>query len=237
MCYKYPITGSANTFKHFKCIIKFIIPFTTVVLNGRMMTSLIVWIFPFTPFRSHLGTLRPFTVFLLEITVLRCTCFQVPPACCHSFSVIVTTKFSMTWMLICTCTLSPYLWSQMIKNNISSLYQGKSGTVRLAFMYPFMVLKCPHSPWDEIHPISNSSVEGLSTPYLYRIPQWGWRFGTQYPPVPSTLPLYHNFSLIGMAKYPYQGITVVIPRFWCQFVGIYWCPWLLSSLLCIDRGR
>ena len=54
------------------------------------------------------GMFRPSKVFIFEITVLRCTCFQVSLACCNSSSVIVTTKWSKTWVPICTGT-SPHI--------------------------------------------------------------------------------------------------------------------------------
>ena len=57
-------------------VIKFTIPFTTVVPNGEITTSLIEQILPFTPLRSSSGTSRPFTVFLLETTMLRCPSSQ-----------------------------------------------------------------------------------------------------------------------------------------------------------------
>ena len=185
---EYPLNGSATTFIHFECVIKFVMPFTIVVMNGWTMTSLIVWIFPFTTFRSYSGTFRPFIVFLLEITVLRCTCFQVSPACCNSFS-----GHSHNQMVYDQGTYlhrypSPYLWSKMTKNNTSSLYQGKSGIVRLASMYHLCSIKCPH-PQDTTHPLSNSSVEGSSTPFpVQNLSVCRQRFGTQYPPVPSPPP-------------------------------------------------
>ena len=57
-------TGSISAFKHFECIIKFLLPLTTVVPNGGIMTSLWMQILPFTPLRSYSETSRPFTVFL-----------------------------------------------------------------------------------------------------------------------------------------------------------------------------
>ena len=80
-------------------VIKFTMPFTMVVTNGGITISLLVQILP-TPRRSYSGMLRLSTVFLFEITVLRCTCFQVSPASSNSSSVIVTTKWCMTWVPI-----------------------------------------------------------------------------------------------------------------------------------------
>ena len=34
MCPEHPVTGSTTTFKHFECVIKLVIPFTTLVPNG-----------------------------------------------------------------------------------------------------------------------------------------------------------------------------------------------------------
>ena len=42
---------------YFECVIKFTMPFTTVVMNGRITTSLIEQ--TFTPLRLYLGMLGP----------------------------------------------------------------------------------------------------------------------------------------------------------------------------------
>ena len=89
---------------------------------------------------------------------LQCWGVPVSPACCNSFSVIVATKWSMTWVPICTGALSPYLSSEMIRNNTSSLYGHKSGIVRLDPMYPLYGIKMLPSPQDATHP--------------YQFPQW-----------------------------------------------------------------
>ena len=175
--FEYPITGSTNTSTHFESVIKFVMAFTTVVMNSRIMTSLIVQILPFTPLRSYPEMFRPFTVFLLEITVLRCTCFQISPSCCNYFSVIVTTKWSMSWVLICTCTLAPYWWFETTKNNTSSLYQGKSGIVMLASRYFLYGIKMPSSPWDVTHLLSNSQWKDPK-PHFCTESLSGQRFGT-----------------------------------------------------------
>ena len=145
ICSKYPVTGSTTTFKHFECIIKFVLPFTTVVLNGGITASLIVQILPFTPSRLYSETSRPFTIFLLETTVLRCTHFQVSPACFNSVLV------SHQWMVY---ELGGYLhldsilhtYSKQPKNSTSSLYQGKSCIVMLASTYPSYGIKIPSVP-------------------------------------------------------------------------------------------
>ena len=61
-------------------------------------------------------TLYPFKIILVSIQAhygmpfgnfrAGCTCFKVSPASCNSFSVIVTTKWSMTLVPISTGTLS-----------------------------------------------------------------------------------------------------------------------------------
>ena len=168
----YPITGSTTTFMHFECVIRFIMPFTTVVTNGRIMTSLIVQILPFTPLGSYSGVFRPFTVFFSEITVLRCTWFKICPVCCKSFSVIVTIKWSMTWVPICTGTL---------------------------YML-FMVLKCPHPlkvehtlyqipQWKDCQP--HFCTESLTE---------GRDLGPSIHQCHCLHSLYYNHSLIGVAK-------------------------------------
>ena len=165
-------------------------PFTTVVMNGKIMTSLTVHILPFTPLRLYSGMFRPFMVFCLDITVLRCTCFHVSSACCNSFSVIVTTTWPMTWVPICTT-----------KNNTSSLYQGKCGIVRWDSMYPLYGIEMPPIPFNTQH-----------TPY--QIPQWqdpqplfcteslseGRDLGPCIHQCHYPQPIYQNHSLIGIIK-------------------------------------
>ena len=142
-------------------------PFTMMVMHSRTTTSLTVQILPFTPLGSYSGMLRLFTVFLLEITMLMCTCFQVSPACCYSFLVIVTTKWSMTWVPICTGTLSPYLWPRITKNKTSSLYLGKSCPLKMqqplsgSILNPYS-LQNPSVRADIWDPVSTSAV--VSTP-------------------------------------------------------------------------
>ena len=126
-----------------KCIIKFAMLFTMMVSNGGIITSLIMKILPFTPSISYSGMYRLSMVFLFEITVLTCTCFQVSPVSCNYSLIIVVTKWSMTWVPIFTGSLSPYLWSRMTKTNMSSLYWGKLGIVRLASTYPLYGIGTP----------------------------------------------------------------------------------------------
>ena len=57
----------------------------------------------------------------------------------------------MTYVPNCTCTLSPYLWSETTKHNTSLLYQGKSGIVRLASMFPLYGIEKLPSPQDGTH--------------------------------------------------------------------------------------
>ena len=109
MCSKYPTTGLTTTLKYFECVVKFTIPFTTIVSNSEILTSLIVQILPFTHSKSCSVTSRPFIVFFFETMVPRCTYFPVFPAFCNSFSVIVVQSWSMTWVPICTRTLFLYI--------------------------------------------------------------------------------------------------------------------------------
>ena len=131
-----------------------------------------------------------FTLYIFEIllrdvvlfTVLRCTCFQVYPACCNSSMVIVVTKWCMTRVPICTGTLSPYLLLKTTRNNTSSLYWGKPGIMRLASTYPLYSITVPPVP-----SICNKppQVEELLTWILNRTLLLEWRLNTQYPPGPS----------------------------------------------------
>ena len=140
-----------------------------------------MWILSFTPLRLYLGKVSPFTVFLLETTVLRFTCFQVFLSLLQFFL-----GHSQNQMVYDMGTLSPYLWSKTTKNNMSFLNQDILGRVQLASMYSLYGIEMPPSPQDITYPLSNSSVEGSSILYLYGITQWGQRFGTQCPPVPSS---------------------------------------------------
>ena len=159
----------------------------------------------FSPSRSYSGTFRPFTVFLLEITVLRCTCSQVSPACYNCFSVTGKTKWSMTWVPICTGTISPYLWSEMTKNNTSSLYWDKSGIVRLASTNPLYDIKMPPSPQDATHPHHISQWKDPQPHFCTETLSKGRGFGTQYPPVLSSTPSTTSITSLAQSRNHTKG--------------------------------
>ena len=85
----------------------------------------------------------------------------------------------------------------------------------------------------------------------FQIPQWkdpqphfcteslseGRDFGPIIHKCHHIYPLYHNHSLIDMAKYLYQGVRFVIHGFCHWFVGTYQCPWLPFFWLCTLGDR
>ena len=150
MCSEYPVTSSTMTFNHFEYVVKFAIPFTTVVQNGEIMTSIIVQIFPFIPSRSYSRMARHFTIFFL-----RQGCWDVHVSRFPQLAAILFWSWSppnVLWLRlpIYTVTLALYLWFKTTKNSTSSLYQDKSGIVRLASTYPLYSIKMP--PQDATHP-------------------------------------------------------------------------------------
>ena len=137
---------STIIFTHFKGVIYLASPFTRIVTNGSITTICIIQVLPLNPVRSCWGMLGLSAVFLLDKTVLNRTSFQVSPVC-HNYSVvIVTIKLSMSKALNCKSTNSPYLCSETTNEYRSSLYQGKSGMIKLASMYPLYGIKIPHVP-------------------------------------------------------------------------------------------
>ena len=69
-----PLPG-LNT-PQFECDVKFTMPFTTIVMNNRNNSFPHHADFSLHPLRSYSGAFRLSTVFLFEITVLRCTCYR-----------------------------------------------------------------------------------------------------------------------------------------------------------------
>ena len=166
------------------------------------MTSLIVQILPFTHFQDHTwecqGLLQ---YFCFEIMVLRYTSFQVSPAFCNSFLVIVATNWSMTWLPICTGTLSPYVYDlkqprithpHYIKLNLAIVRLASS----LSFVWHWQVppdpLKMQQDPY-----IHSFSVEGSSTSSLDMNPHHpeGRDLGPSIHQCHNLHPLYHKPSL------------------------------------------
>ena len=140
----------------------------------------------------------------------------------------------MTCVPICTGTLSPHLRSGMTKNYTFSLYQRKYGIVRLAFMYPLCSIEMPFNLFRQnTSPIKSPSGRILNPDSVQNLSVSAEIWAPSIHKYHHLHPFYHNYSLIGMGKYLYQGIRVVTPGFFCQFAGTYWCPWLPWTWLCI----
>ena len=156
--------------------------------------------------------------------MLRYTCFQVFPAFCNSFLVIFATNWFMTWVPICIRTLFPYLRYETTKNNMSSLYWGKSDIVRLASTYSFYGIETAPSSWDATHPHQVPQWKDLQPHFCTESLSEGRDLGPSIHQCHHLHPLYHNLSLICMSYYAYQGIRVVKPRFCHKFASIYQHP-------------
>ena len=122
-----------------------------IVINGGIATFYIIQILPLTPLRSYSGMLGLSTIFFLDTTVLKCTCFQVSPACCNSSKVMVATKWSVTRVHNYIGTNSPYLWSETTENKTYSLCWGKHG-IKTYPLYGIETIPVPsrcNKPWKE----------------------------------------------------------------------------------------
>ena len=106
MCLEQPKTGSTTTFKEFECV-----HHTCYQCDHQWCNKN----FP----HSHIT--ETFDNNYFETMVLRWTCLQVSPAFYSSFLVIIATNWSLTCMLYCTGTLSPYLWFATTEKSTSSL--------------------------------------------------------------------------------------------------------------------
>ena len=104
---EYPITGLTTTLMHFECV-KSNLQCSLPHWSWMSELWLPLWcrFYPLT-LQDHIWEHSgPSQYSFWKLQCWGCTCFQVSPACCNSFSVIVRTKCLITLVTICTCTLS-----------------------------------------------------------------------------------------------------------------------------------